>query len=565
MCDRGSNYVSNFRRSRLAASLFSACLFVFAGNVWSFQVQTGNPDVEMRFDNTVRANAAWRVGSRKSNRANNPAWDESDSLFDSGALISKRLDLLTEFDFTYRKDYGFRVSSSLWYDGAYGSKSKSNPRLPGANYTNNDFTSYVKRYYHGPSGEFLDSFVWGNFKVGETDLAVKFGRHALLWGEAVFGTASGNSVAFDMAPSDGQKQAISPGANAKELTLPIHQLTGTWQLTSNFSISGQYTYEWRPSRLPEGGTYFGIADAILIGPNWANRSGNGVPGGNIPRVDLIKGDSGDKGLALKWRPDFMQDGNFALYARRFANKTPIWAANTFLDPGRKSRAVFANDVSLWGLSFGSTIWANAVGAEISHRHNTPLNMNPGSVTSAAKGFEGPRGDTWHGLVNTTTLFNKTDYWTSAAMILELTYQKLDKITSNPQFYKSVQTTPAACTVDRIVKGCATNEAYHLAVLFSPVWAQVFPQTDLTGQVVYQTGLKGNAPTTGIVEGGTVFSSSLSANYANVNIVTLAYTNFWGKTRSFGATSLAGPFVTANGAPAVYGDRANISLTYSRTF
>lgn len=568
-----------FRLTYLALTICSGMLWVTS--VQAFEVDTGDPDTTVRFDNTLRYNAGWRVANRNHGIANNPAYDEGDYRFGNGDMVTNRVDLFSELDYGYQKRLGFRVSTALWYDSLYDGRDRNNPALPGTNYPGNRYTDYVKRFYAGPSGEILDAFVWGNFKPFDTDLSLKLGRHAVLWGEASFGTASANSVAVDMAPQDATKQTISPGSTAKETTLPIHQLTGTWQLTDSWSVSGQYTYQWRSSRVPEGGTFFGSADAILYGPPLVNGPGNyaAPPALNIPiqRVDMRKGDSGDKGIAIQWRPQSIE-GNFGLYYRRYAAKTPIWAANTFVIAAPATLgalAVYPGDISLWGASFGSTIMGTAVGAEISHRHNTPLIMNPASMTSAALGFEGPRGDTWHALLNTTTLFNQTDYWSNATLVLELSYQKLDKVTSNPDMYKSLHYTliptnsaavQASCTGDKIVKGCATDDAYHLAMLFQPVWTQVFPQVDLTGNFVFQQGIKGNAPTGGINEGASVLSLGLQADYAIVNRFSLTYTNFWGKAKYFGAPpSKAGPVQTLNGANAVLGDRDNVIFTYSRTF
>lgn len=569
----GSHRIPRFRKTGVATLLAGASLW--AGNGHAFVIASDNPDVQMRFDNTIRYNAAWRVAHRNPGIGNNPAFDESEYLFGNGDMITNRIDLFSEFDFTYR-DMGFRVSGAAWYDDRYGINDKSNPLLPAPNYIGNRFSDYVQRYYAGPSGEFLDAFVWKNFSLGGTDLAVKAGRHAVLWGEATFPVASANSVAADMAPSDQQKQVLSPGATAKETTLPINQLTGTWQLTSAVSLSGQYTFEWRPTRVPEGGTYFGFADAVLFGPDLANGGpANGaLTGPRVPLAQPIEGDRGDIGLSLRWTPEWLDYGSLGFYYRKFDAKFPTWPADTFLAPGPQARAVYAKDISLWGISYGATIASTAVGMEISHRHNTPLNMNAAAITNAALGFEGPRGDTWHALINTTTPFNKTDYWTSAALVLELTYQELDKVTSNPGMYKSRAYTllpgnsagvRAACTVDDIVKGCSTDSAWHFALLFQPVWAQVFPSMDFTGTFVLQTGLKGNAPTTGIAEGATTLNLGLQIDYAVVNRFNISYTNFYGKRKYLGATSAAGPFQSANGAGAIYDDRDFVSFTYSRTF
>lgn len=529
------------------------------GTAQAADIPMSNPDLEMRWDNTLRYNAGWRVKDRDPSLANNPANDEAEFLFDKGDMINNRLDLYSELDVSYQKRVGARVSGALWYDERYGDTGRSHPLLADrASYPGNRFSSYIKRYYSGPSGEFLDAFVWGNFMLGETDLALKLGRHAQLWGEAVFPTASANSVAFAQAPSDGLKSSTSPGATAKESTIPMNQLTGTWQLTDRLSVSGLYTLEWRESRVPEGGTFLGLSDALLKGPV---RLAPGVPWG-----DPEEGEKGDWGVTVRWRPSFMDEPNLGLYYRKFDDKGPSWAAQQVQLPGSplEARTVHARDIEVWGVSIGTTVMGHALGAEVSHRRNTPL-LSASPRFTAPSDFEGARGDTWHFLVNSASLFGKSKFFDSAALIMELTYQKLDKVTKNKAHFRSAATMPGACGVETIVKGCATDDAWHFALLFNPSWLQVFPSTDLSMPIVFQTGLDGNAATGGINEGASVFRIGLAADYRLRHKVELAYTNYWGKSKDLGQVSPAGSFVTTNGALAAYKDRDNVTLTYTFSF
>jgi hypothetical protein len=52
-------------------------------------------------------------------------------------------------------------------------------------------------------------------------------------------------------------------------------------------VLAQYLYEWRPSRIPEGGTFFAGADSIEYGPT-------------SHRLSPMEGDRGDAGLGLRW-------------------------------------------------------------------------------------------------------------------------------------------------------------------------------------------------------------------------------------------------------------------------
>ena len=534
----------------------AACLS--AGTAGAFELPSPNPDIQMRWDNTLRYNAGWRVADRESDLANNPANDESEYLFDKGDMITNRVDIFSEFDLSYQNRLGVRVSGSVWYDERFPDRGENNPALEGLeSNTDNRWSNYTERYFGGPSGEFSDACVWGNFDLADTYLTVRAGRHAVLWGEAVFATASGNSVAVSQAPSDGLKQVTSPGATAKETVLPLNQITAEWQATPTLALAGLYTFEWRSNRVPEGGTYFGAADPILQGPDRV------APG--IPRRDAKEGDSGDWGLALRWLSDFNRGADIGLYYREFDDKNPSWAVQLINVPGQPlhSRSVYAEDVKVVGASIATTVSGHAISAEASYRMDTPL-VSVSPIFTSVSDYEGARGDTYHFLVNSTSSFGKSSWFDSAALVMELTYQRLDDVTQNESHFKSRDTTPGAC-IDEIAQACATDDAWHFAAMFNPAWTQVLPSTDLSLPIVFQTGLKGNAPTGGINEGGSVLRVGLMAEYQRNHQVELAYTNYWGKSEDVGQASAAGSYVATNGAMATYEDRDIVTITYSTTF
>ena len=78
----------------------------------AFDIPTGNPDIQMRWDNTVRYNIGMRAESQDRAIIGNPNFDDGDRNFNNGSLVTNRFDVLSEFDFVYRKQYGFRVSGA---------------------------------------------------------------------------------------------------------------------------------------------------------------------------------------------------------------------------------------------------------------------------------------------------------------------------------------------------------------------------------------------------------------------------------------------------------------------
>ena len=87
------------------------------GVAHTFQFDTGNEDLEVRWDNTVRYNLADRVNSQNDALLKSPNNDDGNRNFDKG-IVSNRLDVLSEFDVVYQKRYGFRLSAAGWYDNA---------------------------------------------------------------------------------------------------------------------------------------------------------------------------------------------------------------------------------------------------------------------------------------------------------------------------------------------------------------------------------------------------------------------------------------------------------------
>ncbi|MGP3792629.1 DUF1302 domain-containing protein, partial [Pseudomonas sp. B392_1p] len=342
-----------------------------ANQAHAFSIDSGNPDLTMSLDTTVRYNQGWRVDGRDKTLANNVNFDEGNYLFDKGDVVLSRLDIFSEFDLNWNNQYGLRISGAAWYDHNFPDKSQSAPGMEAmANYQGNRYSGLVKRYYAGPSAEFRDYFAWGNFNIGSTDLNLKAGSFAWLPGEYLFG--NGSSMSYSMSPNDGLLSDLSPGASAKETALPIGQVAANWQLMPELSLMLQYTYEFEPSRVSEGGTYFAVADGGLFGPDYLAPT--------VTREDAREGDNGDIAVGLRWSPDWANDGSFGLWYRKFDDKNASWANQVVVGgayPGaqRYARAVYAKDIELYGLTWNGVYKSVGIGAEVNYRKNMPLNSS----------------------------------------------------------------------------------------------------------------------------------------------------------------------------------------------
>ena len=84
-------------------------------------IDFGNRNISAVWNNTLKYSAGWRlndVDETVSGRNINPNLDGGDHNFNKG-LINNRVDILTEFDFRYKRKMGFRISAAGWYDKVY--------------------------------------------------------------------------------------------------------------------------------------------------------------------------------------------------------------------------------------------------------------------------------------------------------------------------------------------------------------------------------------------------------------------------------------------------------------
>jgi hypothetical protein len=102
---------------RLLSAMILAALAA-TGSVQAGEIKTSNPDLVLRWDNTVRVNLADRIEGQDPSLLASPNFDDGDRNFEGG-IVSERLDLLSEFDLTWKDSVGFRVSAAGWYDYDY--------------------------------------------------------------------------------------------------------------------------------------------------------------------------------------------------------------------------------------------------------------------------------------------------------------------------------------------------------------------------------------------------------------------------------------------------------------
>ena len=552
--------VHNKTRTRQHIAVAVAAAFATTG-AQALEFDTGNPDLSIRWDNTGRFNYAVRTEGRDSKIGNSPLADEGDYSFDRGDAVATRFDLLSELDVVYQKYHGLRISGAAWYDAAYGSKSRSNPNPPLVNipsYVNHDYSSYTRRYYAGPSGELLDAFAFTRFDLGSAPTALKIGRHSIYWGESLFVNGNVNGIAYSQNPLDLQKGFATPGSEAKELFRPLNQISVQSQVTETVSVAAEYMLQWESFRYPEGGTYLGPVDFAFNGPD---RQFLSPALGFATRGDPVEPkQNGEWGLATRWSPAWL-DGTMGVYYRNYADKLPQTFLTQVGPNVSRYNLIYADNIDLFGLSLGKNVGGVSVGSEVSYRHNTPLNSQ---VLGVAPGLpaegdtKGPRGDTYHALINTLGSISKTPVFDAANWAAELTWAHWAKVTSGQNLFYATGFAP--CNGRDKWDGCTTKNYYGLSASFAPTWYQVFPGVDLSAPATYAIGLSGNAPTLfGGNQGNGNYSIGLGADIVQKYRVDLKYIDFLGHYRDNGTA-----VTTQNGFTTLLKDRGFISLTLKAT-
>ncbi|MGB5829360.1 MAG: DUF1302 domain-containing protein [Pseudomonas mandelii] len=422
--------------------LASAILAAGVPVAQAIELDTGNPDWTVRFDNTVKYNYGVRTESADKRMLATPNNNDGDYNFrKAGTNITHRVDLLTEMDVVYQNHMGFRVSAASWYDKAYeNTGSNSNPFVNGndarSGLVANDprlaavtrdnvgngsphLSNYAQRYYTGPSGEILDAFVFYSTEVGEESLlSVKAGQHNVFWGETILNPVHSNS--YGQSGLDLAKLAASPGTEAKELFVPRNQLSMSFTVNPELTVGAQYFLDWDAARLPEAGTYYGGSDLVGFGAqSFLLGNTNGVvPGSplgcglapcngltNVRRGhDLTPDKRGDWGVMAKWSPAWL-DGTLGVYYRETSEILPqAWLDARGLSsanpngtrPAGQVPAVvntlnslstatyqmaYADNIKIVGLSLSKDVGGISVGSDLNIRHNMPLASIPAVVST----------------------------------------------------------------------------------------------------------------------------------------------------------------------------------------
>lgn len=491
-------------RGRLALNLIVSALALTAaaGPAHADSINVGNPDISLEWGNTLRYNLGFRAESR------NPGWEtsgisSSQAKYDKGDVVVNRGDWLSEIDFSYKGELGFRLSTAAWYNAEFDRKVGVAPgREAYGNYIGNVFSDHTRRYHGGPSGEVLDAFVFGNFDVGTMRANVTVGRQTQLWGEATI--ISAHSVSNQQQPVDGLKSVSSPGLDAREIQLPVGQVHATLQVNDKLSLAAMYHYEWLPTRIAEGGTFLAGSDMMLRGPQ---RAYNAATGSFRQNLGLERPDGGDWGVSARYNSDAI-GGVVGFYYRKYTETAPVLS----LSP-TSYRAIYAEGVKMFGLSAAKLLGGMSVAGEVSYRKDGALKS---TILDGAA--EGARGNSWHALANVAKQWGQSTMWSSLNLTGEVAYSRLSKVTSGERYFVA-----CGAGVDNRRSSCSTKSNWEGTARATVAWTAVKPGWDVSATTSLTAGLDGNGATTGSSsERSGSWTVGATATYNSQHDFTIAY-------------------------------------------
>ncbi|WJG07654.1 DUF1302 domain-containing protein [Aliiglaciecola sp. LCG003] len=272
-----------FKKSPLALSIAAIASLAASS---SFAASWEKGDLSVNFDSSFSLGTSIRVEERDFslignsnhpnfdwtgyNAATNPiytsrdVWDNAngaystngdlgDLNFDKGKAFSTVFKGTHELDIKY-KNMGFFARGLYFYDFELkdGERDWTNP-ITGK--TQDPCDSDTASEELCSDIRLLDAFFYADFDLGNVPVTLRIGDQVVSWGESTFiqhGINTTNPV--DVTRSQ------APGAELKEVFIPVGMVFASFGLTDNLSLSMYYQYEWERSRLPQAGSYFATND-----------------------------------------------------------------------------------------------------------------------------------------------------------------------------------------------------------------------------------------------------------------------------------------------------------------
>ncbi len=326
--------------------------------------------------------------------------DDGNLNYDKG-IYSNTFKITSEMELNYRNFGGFiRATAFYDYENEKGDRART------------ELSDDAKELI-GSDVDLLDAYLWALFDVGDKPAEFRVGNQLLSWGESTFIQNSINTI----NPVDVSKIRV-PGAELREVLLPIPILSASLATTENTNVEVFYQLQWEKTEADPVGSYFGGNDfapaggeRVMLG--WGAVP-DSVPGSLVVTPPATTGvvargsdreakDSGQYGAALRLYAPKLNDTEFGLYYINYHSRLPLIgatmgtaAAAAGIDPNGLSYVQTARyfisypeDIQLFGLSFNTDIGRSGIAlqGEVSYRKDVPLQIDDVEILFAALGAQ----------------------------------------------------------------------------------------------------------------------------------------------------------------------------------
>ena len=381
-------------------------LFLLSGATQAIEIQQG--ELYGSWDTTL----SWGIASRIEDRderligianggtAYGVNADDGNLNYDKG-VYSNIAKMTSEMELNYR-NYGGFIRVTAFYD--YANEKSDRDRTP---------LSEDAKELLGSDIDLRDAYLWALFDVADKPAEVRIGNQLLSWGESTFIQNSINAI----NPVDVSKARV-PGAELREVLLPIPILSASLATTENTNIELFYQLKWEKTEADPVGSYYGVNDFAPAGGERVMLGWGAVPDtvsadfiitppattGVVARgPDQEAKDSGQFGAAFRLYAPQLNDTEFGLYFINYHSRLPLIGAKTGtaaaaagVDPNGLSYVQTARyfisypeDIQLFGLSFNTDIGRSGIAlqGEISYRKDVPLQIDDVEILFAALGAQ----------------------------------------------------------------------------------------------------------------------------------------------------------------------------------
>lgn len=331
--------------------------------------------------------------------------DEGNLNYGKGDRFTTLAKLLTEVELK-KDDMGALIRAKAWYDYSLKHDSVRLGNQPNG-YNGYDLASNTIGAQRPLSDEgfekldrfqgiyLLDAYVYDTFSVAGHALQVRAGNQVINWGEGLF-IQGVNQVAPIDVPS-----FRKPGAQLKEVFLPVPMLFASQSLGELGSVEAFYQWKWKNTPIEAGcGNYWAVASgSISANPgrcgNAVTLSGSNPFGLNagvyVPTLQGKEaGNAGEFGAAWRFNVKPL-DTEFGLYAMKLHARTPVFSINFGNYANLNSISPFAatwdypEDIKVYGISAATNLNGWSVAAELSHMRDVPAQVDGNDLLLAGLG------------------------------------------------------------------------------------------------------------------------------------------------------------------------------------